>query len=375
MIFGRLWFMNIKKIFLSSLVSLLTVSVINTVSVYAKSNNNFGDIKQMAKNAPTYVLGYNKEWKNTTAFNVKQLYDFNNKLVAYSVDLKSNVNNEPAYAIISASEEDAPIIEFCEGHLSPYDKVNSDQKCIYDQITSYYSKSTSDNTYYDIKNSSKLSDKVVEYLIAKNKNKKYVSSKPSSSKSERAKLKSKAGETSDITPSIILSSKILSVPDYEWQCGCAPTAAAMVLKYTYSSALSSVSSSTLISKLASAMGTSGGSTYTSNIPSGIKSVMSSYGKSVTTWNDYDGKGKSGNDIGEYCDEIDANHPIILNVYGSTETAPSYPSGFGDHSMAGVGYQLTTSYSYIVVHDTGVDGNVYCNYDSSAFGTPWFTYVH
>jgi len=262
--------------------------------------------------------------------------------------------------------------------------------CIYNGVVSYYAEKTSIlnnkdiDIYYNIKNNSQLSDQEVSIYKNVDKNKKYISSKPEISKSERNKLITKNGLKAEkafsniIKPmDTILTTKILNVPDYRWQCSCAPTAAAMVLKYDFSSLLSNVSSTNLINHLADAMDTdSNGSTKTINLPSAIIETMGYYtGINMDAFNDPDGKGKYWNTFGEYCTEINNNYPVIVNVYGSTQTAPSYPDGFGNHSMAGVGYRITTSYDYIIVHDTGVDGDVYCNYDSSAFGTPWYTYVH
>lgn len=359
--------MSVKKVFLSSVASLLMAAFISPVSICAKSTPNFDTIQRMAENAPSYVLGRNKGWNNTSAFNIKPLYDFNNKLIAYSVDIKNKDNDENAYAIMGQSEYNAPVLEFCPGHLSPYDTINSDQKCIYDQETCYYSKDSSGNTFYDLKSHSKLSNECVNYLISESKIKKHVSSKPSISKSERAKLSVKNDKTG-ISVNSAQSSKIINnVPDYAWRDGCAPTATAMVLKYTYYLPLYNVSYVTLIDQLANAMGTrSNGWTATDEIPEGIRTVMRDHGLSVATWNDYDGYGRDGNTYQELCNEINNDHPVIINLYNSK---------WNDHSVAGIGYQRTSSYSYVVVHDTYVQGDVYINYDSSDFGTPWFTYVH
>lgn len=371
------------------LIPLLLVSM-TSIDTHASTIPNINEITTIAKNSPQYVLGDDKkEWEDVTASNAKPLYDFNDKLIAYSVDLRSNIDNRQAYAIISVSDQDAPVLEFCEGKTSPYDNVDTAQKCIYDGVVSYYSEKTSTsnekslNTYYNIKDNSQLSDQEVNIYRNNAKSKKYISSKPEISKSERNKL-IKKGSTSVANPTdniikpmdTILTTKILSVPDYQWTRGCSPTSAAMVLKYGYSSTLVNITPTSLINQLADAMGTSSsGSTSTSKVPLGILNVMSSYGENIAAWNDPNGAGKSGNTFGEYCTEIDNNHPVIVNVYGNTQTTPSYPDGFKDHSMAGVGYRITTSYDYVIVHDTAVEGNIYLNYDSSAFGTPWWTYVH
>lgn len=378
-----------KKKLILLLVLFLSISI-NVIGVHAATTPNINEILTIAQNVPQYVLGDDKEeWEDVTAFNPKPLYDFNNTLIAYSVDLKSDIDNKQAYTIISASDQDAPVLEFCEGKTSPYDKVDSTQKCIYDGVVSYYTeKALTSNgktiyTYYDIKNNSQLSDQEVSIYKNNDKSKKYISSKPEISKRERNKLITKSklttADSTDIVikpMDMILVTKILSVPDYYWTRGCSPTAAAMVLKYDFPFTLSNVSSTTLINKLADAMGTSSsGATAAANVPSGIKSVMSYYGLTVQAYSDPNGRGKSGNTFGEYCTEINNYYPVIVTVNGSTQTAPSYPHGFGNHSMAGVGYRITTSYDYVIVHDTGLDGDVYCNYDSSAFGAPLWIYVH
>lgn len=366
-----------KKLFLL-LVPLLFASIsFGGLNSHAQTTSTIADVNKIAQKTPRYVMGEDdQKWKDVTSYNTKPLYDFNNNLIAYSVDLKSNVDNSKAYAIISVNEEDAPVLEFSEGHTSPFDQLDANKVGIYDGAVSYYSKETTNaqnqDTYYDMRNHAKLTDQEVKVHKDLNKDKKYISSKPEISKSERNQLTSGIIQPMDI----VLTSKTLNVPDYYWYRGCTPTAVSMVLKYRFSSKLSSVYVWSLIDKLANAFGTdSNGGTYVQNVPAGVKKVMSGYGVTVNAYNDSNGASKSGNTFTEYTNEINKNYPVVVNVFGSKETAPSYPNGFGNHSMAGVGYRITTSYSFVTVHDTGIDGNVYCNYDSSAFGTPWWTYIH
>ena len=158
----------------------------------------------------------------------------------------------------------------------------------------------------------------------------------------------------------------------------------MILKYDYASKLSKFTQYTLTDGLVSAMNTnSKGETDTSNIPTGIKKFMSSQGVSVSASN-YTGSSSATFD--KAVSEIKNGHPFMASLLNSTETAVHYPApkGFQSHSMAGIGYNITTSTNssgvtttnhYIVVHDTGTDGNVYCDYDSTALGTPIWTTVH
>lgn len=377
------------RLLLISLLSTFPLSTfICTQPVHAQGTQN-QDIIAIAENTPICVLGSNhKEWNDVQAFNIKPLFDFNNKLVAYSVDLKSNIDNENAYTIISAVEEDTPIIEFCKGHYSPYDNISNNQECIYDGAISYYSKKTNNsiNTYYDL-HGNKLSDDEVNAYVQFDKNKKYVSTNPELSKVQRKNLTIKNNNPTiknNLTINSLTSTatqfKSLPVPDYSWRSGCGPTAAAMVLKYDYPVTLENVSSSSLIDQLGAAMlTTSSGSTADFMIPSGITSVMDRYlpsgGEGIRCWNDYDGDGRAANDYGEYCTEIDNDYPVIIYLEKSTSpTTSAYPNGFGYHFVAGVGYSKG-NYNFCIVHDTAVEGDVYCNYNSSGFGITRFTYVH
>ena len=370
----------------------------------ATSNNESYDISQIetiAKNAPQYVLGNDKtQWSDVYIVNSKPLYDFNDKLVAYSLDLKSNINNENAFVIVSTSQGDEPILEFGAEVQSPYDKVNdTNQTCIFDGFQGYYSHGKSNNKYHDIANNKDLEDTEIKIHVDNSKNKQYVSSNPNIAKQNRLNLKQKTTKNSEKalattssssigsatvgqTPVTVVTSKTLPVPDYRWYHGCAPTSASMILKYRYASNLSSVTTNNLIDELVTAMNTTlpAGSTVTDNIPTGIKSVMSKHGVSVSATN-Y--KGRSNATFDRAVTEINNGRPFIASLLNSTETARSYPNGFGSHSMAGVGYNITKSTNssgvttignYIVVHDTGCDGDVYCNYDSSQLGTPIWTTV-
>lgn len=369
---------TIKLLFMPILALAIILSCGNfTVSVQASTISNASEIETIAKNAPNYLLRKNKaQWNNVRVIDDIPLYDFNNKLIAYSVDLQSKTNNEKAYVIISKNEDDGPILEFATGKYSLYHNIiNSDQTCIYDGVLSYYS--TSNSKYYDLKKNVQLKSTDVTRAIQASKHKNYISKMPIKAKAARniLKVNSQNSTASSLSPAeSILSDNILNVPDYLWYRGCAPTASAMVLAYDYNSTLLNVSVDTLIDQLANAMGTdSNGSTYTSNVPEGIEVTMAKYGKYITSSNE--GQGTSASTFDKYRTEIDNNNPVIVNLYNSTETAPSYPSGFGNHSMAGAGYIITTASNYLVVNDTGCDGWVICDYDSSALGTPCWTYVH
>ena len=405
----------IKKIAITCLV--FSCGIVNSFSipVHAETSTStscdLSEVETIAKNAPQFILGSDKiQWSDVDVVNSKPLYDFNDKLVAYSLDLKSDIDNEDAFVIISTSQEDEPILEFGVNQQSPYDKVTDNQTCIFDGFQGYYSHGKKTSKYHDILKNKDLENEEVKLYTDNTKNKKYVSTKPNNAKHNRLTLKyNKTKDSNYLTettssavtaslPATVSSSATVSeapvtntskelsgVPDYYWYHGCSPTAAAMVLKYDYPSKLSQFTQYTLTDALVSTMHTTlpEGATSIPNLAIGIEQFMSSQGVKVSAFN-YGARSNATFD--KAVSEIESNRPFVATLIGSTETSPSYPAsygGFGNHSMACIGYDITTSTDssgvtttnhYIIVHDTGSDGSVYCDYDSSALGTPTWTTV-
>lgn len=337
---------------------------------YATSTS---DIENIAKNAPQAIIP-DEDWTNVEVLNCKPLYNFNNEVIAYSVDLKNNVNNKDAFVIVSKDEKDGPILQLGVDSESPYDKISDDNKTpIYDGVSGYYYHENSSNEYYDISNDKVVEDQQVDKLKLNSEQKRRTSKQPNMAKQLRSDLL-EAEDPSDVkatssSSTSSLTAHILSgVPDYRWRNGCAPTSSAMVLKFLYASDLKNTSSSSLIDELADAMDTdSNGSTSTSKVYKGINKVLSSY--------DIDGTAKRYEDpsFSKAVSEINKNRPFVLHVYNNKQALGSYSSGFGNHSMACIGYTKSSG-SYLVVHDTACDGDIYCDFNSSAFGTCDYTFV-
>lgn len=133
----------------------------------------------------------------------------------------------------------------------------------------------------------------------------------------------------------------------------------------------------LVRVLANNMGTdSEGCTYIDkeHYVDGIIKTMNGYGVndiSVVL----DGLGKEESTYEEFVNEINNNYPVVANVYSSTITTDAYPYGFGNHSLASVGYKYTEDQQFIIVHTSGIEGNVYCDFNSPSFGTYQWTYIH
>lgn len=179
-------------------------------------------------------MGSNKaQWSDVDVLNSKPLYDFNDKLVAYSLDLKSNIDNEDAFVIISTSQEDEPILEFGIKQQSPYDKATNNQTCILDGFQGYYSHGKGTSKYHDISNNKDLEDVEINAHIDNSKNKKYIAPRQDIAKQNRLILKNEitskystasspiATSSAKVsqTPVTVVTHKELSVPDYYWYHG------------------------------------------------------------------------------------------------------------------------------------------------------------
>ena len=184
--------MILKKFLIPFLAVALIFSTVGPVQAQAAPNLSAVDsasIETIARNTPRFLLGQEEtQWSDVSVVNKKPLYDFSGRLVAYSVDLKSNINDEKAFAIIAVSEEDGPIYEFAAGNYSPYDEVSGGQICLFDGIVRYYSHDSASGNYYDLRNSRVLGNEEVQFHKADSQNKQYRSAQPAKAKNTRSFL-------------------------------------------------------------------------------------------------------------------------------------------------------------------------------------------
>lgn len=321
-------------------------------------NQSLKSINTIAKNFAINTI----KWNDVELYNVKQLYNFNNKLVAYSIDIKNNKNGLLGYEIVSTNFKENRVLEFSKNKRSPYSEVKNGYKCIYEGFLNYYYENEA--TIYDIKSKTVLNEKDVTLLKSEDENKSYKLIQDS-----EALNKNRVLSLSNVNK----TKKVLSdVPDEIWNKGCVPTAVAMVLEYDYYNYVPVYDE--LTQKLAVAMGTDNkGNTYNNKIIDGIKSVMKNLG--VDVWTKADEYGKNNSTYDKFVNEINNNHPVVVNLVNSKETSRGYSNGFGNHSCAGIGYEYNDTEKFIIVHDDCCDGEVYCDFNSSALGNNQWIYIH
>lgn len=152
-----------------------------------------------------------------------------------------------------------------------------------------------------------------------------------------------------VTTLAIIEKIIEGAPAFEWDDGCTPTAAAMVLGYWDQHGYPNFPDdyqTTLIDELADAMGTWDWNGYTppTAVSPGINKVCNNHGY-----------GNWAGDVLYYdwdwtVNEIDSGKPFILTMWFFN------PYGW-PHSVTVIGYKVIDSSKYITVHDTWTTDDV------------------
>ncbi len=367
-----------KNKFKFMLLTILIMSILS-VSISAKVEQSDDQLKIITKNAVNLLSSTLEVQIDEVIIDSSlQLYDFNDQLIGNCIDFSSSDKTVRGYVIISESELDSVILEFSFDDASVYSQLESSKKnkLYYGDVqTKCYENK---NDIINVVNENKLTDEEIKY----HKEKSRKENTKDKSKSFRDVLLINDKEKVETAASQLLDAEIMysrsypsatiisGVPDYQWDKGCVPTAAAMILKYHFPTSLPS--SSNVISGLATYMGTkSNGATPVANVVPGIEDYVSSEGLYINATEDGI---NSASTFSEYTSQINSYHPVLVSLNNSTATSSSYPGGFNDHTMAGVGYYSYID-DYIIVHTCGQDGNVYVNFDASSFGSHWWTYIN
>jgi hypothetical protein len=368
-----------KKKFLSLCLALSLIATILVGSGFTTAASSATDliaISNIAQNAANSEMG----WPNATLSNTKPLYDFNGKLIAYSVDVLNNDTNQQGYELISTSPDDDPIMEFSKDAQSPYDSVSTNDICLFSGLSGYYSTSSlaTDANSYDIIRNKQLSSSDISSIKLSDSKKDYKEDDILNGQ----KLRSDFSKNQKLfNLSVILNKKhevkplssgneweiLDDVPYYyctsnsDFVSGCTPTAAAMALKYIYSGDLNNTSGDTMKGLLSAAMlDTPSTGTFDFMIPTGIYNCMQSWTGILLEGIHNTGYGRSNATWTIATQQIAADLPyIILDAESNVQ--------YHNHAMCVVGYQHMSAIQYIVVH-TGWEStgrsSVYINYNSA-----------
>jgi len=346
---------------------ILTVCIIssNFLSVYANEKSNYiNQVNYLALNSPQN-FPTTSNWINNKIINLVPLYDVNDSLYAYCVDIVNEDTGNYAYMIILAITDKPQILEFHPNGSSPYMNI-ADKKAYYAGLSKYYIKET-DSMLQDLTTGNKINKKDISVIISK----------------ENSHLSYNAiGGNSNIKGVNAIGgySNIDAVPDYKSEKGCAPTSLAMLIKYTYGNLVDS--QTTLIDRLAYEFDSlpGSGATPVAYIKPGVIRYLSSKGITPTFCRfiseNYFGDpiyGMTYNSLETYQTYINAKIPVVVIMFGAKGTSPAFPSGFNDHAVCGTGYYVGSAGEFIIVHTTAQEGDVYVAYSEYALGQfAWFT---
>lgn len=250
-------------------------------------------------------------------------------------------------------------MEFSKDMVSPYDTIaNKNDVCVFSGLGGYYAKSIETSKYYYIKNKQELPSDDVSKLTQIDAEKNYTSDNVSNAQATRNKLVSKVSVQSSVSP-MYSDPVMLNVPLYTQRDSnsCAPTSAAMALRYNWPGYVPSDKGS-IVTELESTMGwDSLFGTPIANIPTGIINAMHHWGlSSINSSNCFNmlsaGRGVNTFSLAQY--EIDSYWPLLIN-------APHFWAG--SHTMCVVGYHVyDVGEDYLICHDTfDGDGNVEYDY--------------
>lgn len=355
--------MNEKWKRIISVLLAVCIAVSLSLFAYASSSENgpdgndvqyteysLQDMREMALNALVSDFPMEADagtWEDVEILKETPLYDIEGKLASYCFDLKCQEQN--SYIVISATSKNYPIMQFASHASSQYLEIDDSINSIYIGPGQYYIEDGEGNSVVDL-----VSGETVEIEdIGATTN---YRNEVVEDFSDIAQLyisgdilkqpMSFAGE--------VTYKKLTGVPEYEWHLSCAPTAMAMILAYHYSG----FTEESLIEELAKNMETKSPSTPADKVPKGTTKTLSAHNKSYTSvgyastglfgiinW------GGSNNTFDDYRDEILANRPVFIAMVGAEGTSPAYENGFGDHAVTGVGFNSTSTVTYVIVHTT------------------------
>ncbi|MEA1894690.1 MAG: C39 family peptidase [Euryarchaeota archaeon] len=381
------------------MAAIITVLLIAAASAPASAATNVSidDAETVAsfyvQYVPTFIDNYS-EWQEATVEQSTVYHDLDCEKSAYAFDVIEN-GQYAGYILVSATRDNYPILEFSTGRtpdaiteLTTRSETLAQERAdengltageakpLYLGATFYYAK------YPLIDDRGEIVDRVVvdltvpvivdldvprvelpmgeKDLLEKQQMRKQEANTLWDALEEKMKTTSLEGPASSRG-----LGWISDVPAYLWRCGCAPTAAGMVLGYWDSHGYPNFpGETTLIDELAVAMHTgvpprSPGGTYNSDVAPGIEEVCDNHG-----YSDFDAQLKSisWNRVKE---EVDASRPFVLHMQqGGTGSGHSQP--YGDHSVTGLGYSDYDE-DYVFIHDTWDEHThtiAYDNWDSA-----------
>ena len=375
------WSVVLLALLLAGMATVPMVSAVpNGKDVDTATAQNIAEMhmQEVAKSSAVYA-----DWEKGTLQQSTVYYDLMDRKTAYLF----NVNVKGVYSgyiLASATRDNYPILEFSRGKVpdAEPEKLSRSQNAVQSSIDVKTQKTGSPKLLYlggtfyyaqypviDSRGSIvdtrtvDLSDNSVVNLTDQARINPVNTAEQITRETKRAKDANQIWSSLDnhtgnpaLIPAKVLSAatgskSIPGVPLYSQPQNnyCAPTSAGMVLSYWDSHGYPNIpdSSTTLINELATAMSTSTSTgTFIYNVNDGMNTVSSNHGCGSRLSFDED----IWVTFPDLTTEIDANKPFVLNMLGGG-TAYGRSQAYGDHTVAGIGYESYSTGNYVVVQDT------------------------
>ena len=365
---------NKKYLVLFLVVTLLLCGITPVQALEANRNKNeLYEVHTIARNAPSFFVP-TSDWTNVTIRKTTPLYDLNDEIIAYCVDIQNADTGKNAYIVINADETGTPVLQYAPDATSPYYDIGN-SRALY----------LAPGVYHAIDGDT-IVDLTTEEKIAK-------SSLTIAEKTEVKSNSSVSAETlarNEYVRAVYLSGssqrsydtreKILNgVPNWQWNSGCVATAIGMQLANIYPG----LNNQNIIPALHARLVNAQGQAMPKDTAQGVLSFLASYSLQTPTYcnfNSYDSVGNpytgiSRNSYSVYKAEINAGRAVAVYSREATIVTGGYPNGWRTaHMITGIGYSYSVSGydQHIVAYTTAVsDGRVYINIDTELGRFAWF----
>ena len=309
------------------------------------------------------------DWQNAEPGDAVPLFDLDGAVAAYLFPVRSGDGQPAGYITVAAQQLPNPVLEFAVGGGTPLDATQSTPRTLLAQTDTTHPLYLGLLTYgYAIPGTPSEPRRFFDLWSQKI----YPVEPVSTARQSRP-----AAAPVTVPARVQTYNFISGVPDwnqfwgsYGCYSGCTPTSAINVMGYWdnhgYGNLIYGSDWQGAVNEMRGDMGTycdgNTGSTDLTNVAPSVVVYAQNHGYTFgsDTWcpSVLEYQGCSGVDISDYnhyLAEIDAGRPLVVDVTGHTS--------YGDHSVAGVGYD--TNGSYMIVHDnwSGTDADIYLQYGS------------
>lgn len=341
------------------------------------------DIYAIARNAPLHYLP-TANWTDVDIVKTTPLFDLDDSIVAYCVDLYNAETDAYAYVFVNADPKGYPILQYSPDGTSPYYNETIG-RALYLSAGQYL---VEHGEIISVLNTGETVSKATVLEQYEQYSKETAQQLDLETNERQDYSAYRANYIAGIAP-LALDTKektLTKVPNWQWRKGCAPTAVAMQIANLLPTV--PANGNNMIDKLAEYMKTDPNKHTTgfNNITKGAQNYVADCNFTKTTialWEKETllGEPRLGPDYNPYSSflsEINYGRAVCIYSANATVQTTGY-DGWEAHMITGIGYCYSTVNSQeksVIVYTTYVpDGRVYIPIYGTALGDyAWFKIV-